>query len=80
MSGVRTVTLDISILGREFKVACKETERAELSEAVALLESGLARTAEEVGGLDSRPRISSAEARSPSANRASMISRSRRLN
>ena len=31
----RTIQLDITILGREFKVACKENEREELSEAVA---------------------------------------------
>jgi cell division protein ZapA len=34
----RTVTLDVTILGREFKIACKESERAELREAVALLD------------------------------------------
>ena len=34
----RSITLDITILGREFKVACKESERAELTEAVALLD------------------------------------------
>ena len=34
----RSITLDITILGREFKVACKENERAELTEAVALLD------------------------------------------
>src|SRR4051794_14857614 len=34
----RSVMLDVSILGREFKVACKESERAELTEAVALLD------------------------------------------
>lgn len=34
----RTVMLDVAILGREFKVACKESERAELTEAVALLD------------------------------------------
>ena len=33
----RTVTLDVTILGRDFKIACKESERAELTEAVALL-------------------------------------------
>ena len=32
------VTLDVTILGREFKVACKEDERAELAEAVAYLD------------------------------------------
>ena len=34
----RTITLDVSLLGRDFKVACKESERAELSDAVALLD------------------------------------------
>jgi len=34
----RAITLDVTILGREFKVACKESEREELTEAVALLD------------------------------------------
>ena len=34
----RSVTLDVTILGREFKVACRESERAELGEAVAFLD------------------------------------------
>jgi cell division protein ZapA len=34
----RTVTLDVSLLGRDFKVACKESEHAELTDAVALLD------------------------------------------
>ncbi len=34
----RTITLDVSLLGRDFKVACKESERAELGDAVALLD------------------------------------------
>ena len=34
----RSVTLDVTILGREFKVACRESERAELMEAVAILD------------------------------------------
>jgi cell division protein ZapA len=34
----RTLTLDVSLLGRDFKVACKESERAELADAVALLD------------------------------------------
>jgi cell division protein ZapA len=34
----RTVTLDVTILGRDFKVACKESEREELTQAVALLD------------------------------------------
>ena len=36
--GDRSITLDVAILGREFKVACKESERAELVEAVAYLD------------------------------------------
>ena len=35
----RTVQLDITLIGREFKVGCKEHERAELLEAVALLDT-----------------------------------------
>jgi cell division protein ZapA len=34
----RTVQLDIKIMGREYKVACKEHERAELLEAVGFLD------------------------------------------
>ena len=34
----RTITLDVTILGRDFKVACKEDERDALLEAVALLD------------------------------------------
>lgn len=34
----RTVTLDINLLGRDYKVACKEGERAELMEAVSFLD------------------------------------------
>ncbi len=37
-SAERTITLDVSLLGRDFKVACKESERAELADAVALLD------------------------------------------
>jgi len=36
--GERAVQLDIEILGREYKVACKENERAELLDAVGLLD------------------------------------------
>jgi len=32
------LTQDVTILGREFKVACKEGERAELADAVAYLD------------------------------------------
>ena len=34
----KTMTLDVALLGRDYKVACKESERAELVEAVALLD------------------------------------------
>jgi cell division protein ZapA len=34
----RQVTLDIHLLGRDYKVACSEHERAELQEAVAFLD------------------------------------------
>ncbi|HEY7903991.1 MAG TPA: cell division protein ZapA [Casimicrobiaceae bacterium] len=34
----RAVTLDVNILGRDYRIACKESERAELSEAVAYLD------------------------------------------
>lgn len=32
------MTLDVHLLGRDYKVACKEHERAELQEAVAFLD------------------------------------------
>jgi cell division protein ZapA len=32
------ITLEVAILGREFKVACKESERVELTEAVTFLD------------------------------------------
>jgi cell division protein ZapA len=32
------LTLDVTIFGREYKVACNENERAELAEAVAYLD------------------------------------------
>jgi cell division protein ZapA len=35
----RAVTLAVTLLGREYKVACKESERAELSDAVAFLDT-----------------------------------------
>jgi cell division protein ZapA len=34
----RAVTLGVTLLGREYKVACKESERAELEDAVAFLD------------------------------------------
>lgn len=38
MTSPRTVTLDAMILGREFKIACSEDERQELTDAVAMLD------------------------------------------
>ena len=54
MSAARPITLDITILGREFKVACKEGERDELTEAVALLDRRMReiRDAGKVTGTD----------------------------
>ena len=37
-AGERTVALDINLLGRDYKVACQEHERAELMDAVAFLD------------------------------------------
>ena len=34
----RSVTLDVNILGRDYRIACKESERAELTQAVAFLD------------------------------------------
>jgi len=34
----RAITLDVSILGREYRVACKESEREELLRAVQFLD------------------------------------------
>jgi cell division protein ZapA len=36
--GARSVQLDVRILGREYKVSCKEDEREELLEAVAFVD------------------------------------------
>jgi cell division protein ZapA (FtsZ GTPase activity inhibitor) len=38
LPGDAPVTLEVSLLGREYKVACKESERGELLDAVALLD------------------------------------------
>ena len=37
-AGGPTVTLDVSLLGRDYKVACREGEEAELREAVLFLD------------------------------------------
>ena len=38
-AGGAMVTLDVSLLGHDYKVACKEGEEAELKEAVAFLDA-----------------------------------------
>ena len=39
VAGAAMVTLDVSLLGHDYKVACKEGEEAELKEAVAFLDA-----------------------------------------
>ena len=53
-AGGRTVTLDVHLLGRDYKVACKEHERAELQEAVAFLDKRMReiREAGKTAGVD----------------------------
>jgi len=34
----KSITLDVHLLGRDYKVACKENERADLMDAVAFLD------------------------------------------
>jgi cell division protein ZapA len=50
----RSITLDVTLLGREFKVACRESERTELMEAVAFLDRRMReiRDAGKVSGTD----------------------------
>ena len=55
-AGERMVTLDVSLLGRDFKVACKEAERAELTDAVALLDRRM-REIRETGKIAGAERI-----------------------
>jgi cell division protein ZapA len=38
MSGAELKPLDVTIMGREFRIACKEEERQQLLDAVAFLE------------------------------------------
>jgi cell division protein ZapA len=52
----RMVTLDVSLLGRDFKVAFKESERAELTDAVALLDRRM-REIRETGKIAGAERI-----------------------
>lgn len=52
--GARQVTLDVSLLGRDYKIACDESERAELDEAVAMLDRRMReiRAAGKTGGAE----------------------------
>ncbi|HMA30722.1 MAG TPA: cell division protein ZapA, partial [Casimicrobiaceae bacterium] len=52
----RMVTLDVSILGRSFKIACKESEREELGEAVTFLD-GRMREIRDAGKVTGGERI-----------------------
>jgi cell division protein ZapA len=53
-TGERSVQLDVHILGRDYKVACKEHERADLLEAVAFLDARMReiRDAGKTAGVD----------------------------
>jgi len=52
--GERTVQLDVHILGRDYKVACKEHERADLQAAVEFLDGRMReiREASKTSGVD----------------------------
>jgi len=52
--GDKTITLDVHLLGRDYKVACKEHERAELMDAVAFLDQRMReiRGAGKTAGVD----------------------------
>ena len=52
----KPVQLDVSILGRDYKVACRESERAELMQAVALLD-GRMREIRDTGKIAAVDRI-----------------------
>jgi cell division protein ZapA len=55
-TGGPMVTLDVSLLGREYKFACKEGEEAELREAVEFLDRRM-REIRESGKTNSTERI-----------------------
>jgi cell division protein ZapA len=52
----RMITLDVSLLGHEYKAACKEGEEAELRDAVALLDRRM-REIRETSKITSTERI-----------------------
>jgi len=56
MSDVKTSFLDVSILDREFRVACPEDERAELLDSVAYLDRKM-REIRDAGKIASVERI-----------------------
>ncbi len=55
-AAARTVTLDANILGRDYKIACKEHERAELTQAVAFLDARM-REIRDLGKVTGADRI-----------------------
>jgi len=56
MSNVKVKTLDVTILDREFRVACPEDERAELLEAVSYLDKKM-REVRDTGKVATAERI-----------------------
>ena len=56
MSGDNTKTLDVTILDREFRVACPDNERSELLDAVAYLDKNM-REIRDAGKITSVERI-----------------------
>ena len=52
----KPMQIDVSILGRDYKIACRESERAELMQAVALLDSRM-REIREAGKVAAVDRI-----------------------
>jgi len=56
MSSEKTNTLDVTILDREFRVACPKEERAELLDAVAYLDKNM-REIRDAGKITSVERI-----------------------
>ncbi len=51
-----SVTLDVTVLGREYKVACREHERADLADAVAFLDRRM-RDIRDTGKISGMERI-----------------------
>ena len=53
-AGERMVTLDVNVLGHDYKVACREHERADLVEAVSFLDRRMReiRDAGKVAGME----------------------------